>query len=63
MLPFEALRFLDYGVLMLLSLVIAVLWGVIIKPILGIRVLRSSSGPLTQRATTEPKVPIAVGVG
>jgi hypothetical protein len=63
MLPFEVLRLMDYGVLMLLSLAIAVLWGVITKPILGICVLRSSSGPVAQRDATEPKVPIAAGVG
>ena len=63
MLAVEVLRLMDYGVLILLSLVIAVLWGVIIKPILGIWVLRSSSRPVTQRDTTEPKVPIAAGVG
>src|SRR5215207_8249110 len=62
-LPFEALRLTDYGVLILLSLAIAVLWGVIIKPALGIWVLQqSSSGPTIQQAAPEPKVPIAAGV-
>jgi hypothetical protein len=61
-LPFEALRLTDYGVLVLLSLAIAVLWGVIIKPALGIWVLQSSSGMTIQQAAPEPKVPIAAGV-
>jgi hypothetical protein len=62
-LPFAALRLMDYGVLILLSLGIAVFWGMIIKPIFGICVLQSSSGPITQRDATESKVPIAAGVG
>jgi CubicO group peptidase (beta-lactamase class C family) len=61
-LPFEALWLMDYGVLILLSLAIAAL-GVIIKPILGIWVLQSSSGSITQQGAAEPKVPIAAGVG
>jgi CubicO group peptidase (beta-lactamase class C family) len=61
-LPFEALRLTDYGVLILLSLAIAVLWGVIIKPILGIWVLQSSSASTTPQDASEPKVPIAAGV-
>jgi len=61
-LPFEALRLTDYGVLVLLSLTIAVLWGVIIKPALGIWVLLSSSGPTIQQAAPESMVPIAAGL-
>src|SRR5512133_1833393 len=61
-LPFEALRLTDYGVLILLSLAIAVFWGVIIKPALGIWILQSSSGPIIQQAAPEPKVPIAAGL-
>jgi hypothetical protein len=60
--PFEALRLMDFGILTLLSLAIAVFWGVIIKPILGILVLRRSAGPVTQR-DTQTRVPIAAGVG
>jgi len=62
MIPFEALRDLDFGVLILLSLGIAVFWGMIIKPALGIWVLWSSSGPTIQQVAPEPKVPIAAGV-
>jgi hypothetical protein len=62
MLPFEALRLMDYGVLILLSLAIAVLWGMIIKPILGIWILQSSSASTTPRDASEPKVPMAAGV-
>ena len=62
MIPFEALRDLDFGVLILLSLAIAVFWGMIIKPALGIWVLWSSSGPTIQQVAPEPKVPIAAGV-
>jgi hypothetical protein len=63
MIPFEALRLMDFGVLTLLSLAIAVFWGMIIKPILGIWALRNSSGPTTHQGASEPKVPIAVGAG
>jgi len=34
----------------------------IIKPILGIWALQSSSSPTRREATPEPKVPIAAGV-
>jgi CubicO group peptidase (beta-lactamase class C family) len=63
MIPFEALRLMDFGVLTLLSLAIAVFWGMINKPILGIWALRNSSGPTTHQGASEPKVPIAVGAG
>jgi CubicO group peptidase (beta-lactamase class C family) len=63
MIPFEALLFLDFGVLALASLAIAVLWGVIIKPTLGIWVLQRSSGSTRQQGASEPRVPIAAGVG
>jgi CubicO group peptidase (beta-lactamase class C family) len=63
MIPFAALRLMDFGVLTLLSLAIVVFWGMIIKPTLGIWVLWSSSGPAIQQAAPEPKVPIAAGVG
>jgi hypothetical protein len=61
--PFESLGLMDYGVLILLSLAIAVFWGMIIKPILGIWVLRSSPSPTRLQTAAEPKVPIAAGVG
>jgi hypothetical protein len=61
--PFESLGLMDYGVLILLSLALAVFWGMIIKPILGIWVLRKSSRPSRQQAVSEPKQPIAAGVG
>ena len=63
MLPFEVLRLMDYGVLILLSLAIAVLWGMIIKPAIGIWALRRSSGPTSQQDVAEPRVLIAAGVG
>jgi CubicO group peptidase (beta-lactamase class C family) len=63
MIPFEALSLMDFGVLTLLSLAIAVFWGMIIKPILGIWVLRSSPSPTRLQTAAEPKVPIAAGVG
>ncbi|MCE3276493.1 MAG: hypothetical protein K0R13_2348 [Propionibacteriaceae bacterium] len=63
MIPFEALRLMDFGVLALFSLAIAVFWGMIIKPILGIWALQTSSSPPTiQQAAPEPKVPIAAGI-
>ena len=61
--PFESLGPADYGVLILLSLALAVFWGMIIKPILGIWVLRKSSRPSRQQAVSEPKQLIAAGVG
>jgi CubicO group peptidase (beta-lactamase class C family) len=61
--PFEALSLMDFGVLTLLSLAIAVFWGMIIKPAIGIWALRRSSGPPSQQDAAEPKVPIAAGVG
>jgi CubicO group peptidase (beta-lactamase class C family) len=63
MIPFEALSLMDFGVLTLLSLAIAVFWGMIIKPILGVWVLRSSPSPTRLQTAAEPKVPIAAGVG
>jgi len=63
MIPFDALRLMDYGMLILLSFALAVFWGMIIKPILGIWTLRSPSGPTPQQRASEPKVPIAAGVG
>jgi CubicO group peptidase (beta-lactamase class C family) len=63
MIPFDALRLMDYGMLILLSFALAVFWGMIIKPILGIWALRSPSGPTPQQRASEPKVPIAAGVG
>jgi CubicO group peptidase (beta-lactamase class C family) len=63
MIPFEGLRFMDFGVLTLLSLDIALFWGLIIKPILGIWVLQSPSGPTTQQGAPAPQVPITAGVG
>jgi CubicO group peptidase (beta-lactamase class C family) len=63
MLPFKVLRLMDYGVLVLLSLAIAVLWGMIIKPAMGIWALQRSSGPPSQQDASEPKMPIAAGVG
>jgi hypothetical protein len=62
-LPFEALRFMDYGMLILLSLAIAVFWGVIIKLSLGLCVLLNSTGPTKPQGASQPKVPIAAGVG
>jgi CubicO group peptidase (beta-lactamase class C family) len=62
MIPFKALPSIDFGVLIMLSLAIAVLWGMITKPILGISALQSSSSPTGQHAASEPKVPIAAGV-
>ena len=61
--PFEALRFMDYGLLVLLSFAIAVFWGMIIKPTLGIWVLQSPSGRIQPETAPEPKVPLAAGVG
>jgi CubicO group peptidase (beta-lactamase class C family) len=63
MIPFKGLRFMDFGVLILLSLAIAVFWGMIIKPILGVWILHSSSSRTREQDVSEPKVPIAVGVG
>jgi CubicO group peptidase (beta-lactamase class C family) len=60
--PFEALRFIDYGLLLLMSLALAVFWGMIIKPILGFWALQGSSAPTRQQDASEPKVPIAAGV-
>jgi hypothetical protein len=60
--PFETLRFMDYGLLLLLSFALAVFWGMIIKPILGFWALQGSSAPTRQQDTSEPKVPIAAGV-
>jgi hypothetical protein len=60
--PFEALRFMDYGLLLLLSFALALFWGMIIKPILGFWVLQSSSSPTRHEVAPEPKVPIPAGV-
>jgi CubicO group peptidase (beta-lactamase class C family) len=61
--PFDALRLTDYGMLILLSLAIAVFWGVIIKLSLGICVLLSPNRSTRQQRASEPKVRIAAGVG
>jgi hypothetical protein len=60
--PFAALRFMDYGLLLLLSFALAVSWGMIIKPIFGLWVLQSSSNPTRHEAAPEPKVSIPAGV-
>jgi hypothetical protein len=61
--PFDALRLTDYGMLILLSLAIAVFWGVIIKLSLGICVLLSPNRSTRQQRASESKVRIAAGVG
>src|SRR5215217_640438 len=61
--PFTAMRFMDYGLLLLLSFALALFWGMIIKPILGFWVLQNSSSPTRHEAAPEPKVPLAAGVG
>jgi len=63
MIPFEALRIMDFGVLTLVSLAIAVFWGMIIKPAIGIWALQRSFGSTSQPDVPLPKVPIAAGVG
>jgi CubicO group peptidase (beta-lactamase class C family) len=63
MIPFEALRIMDFGVLTLISLAIAVFWGMIIKPAIGIWALQRSFGSTSQQDVSLPKVPIAAGVG
>jgi CubicO group peptidase (beta-lactamase class C family) len=63
MIPFEALRIMDFGVLTLVSLAIAVFWGMIIKPAIGIWALQRSFGPTSQQDVSEPGVPVAAGVG
>jgi CubicO group peptidase (beta-lactamase class C family) len=63
MIPFEALRIMDFGVLTLVSLAIAVFWGMIIKPAIGIWALQRSFGSTSQQDVSLPKVPIAAGVG
>ena len=60
--PFTAMRFMDYGLLLLLSFALALFWGMIIKPILGFWVLQNSSSPPRREAAPEPEVPIPAGV-
>ena len=60
--PFTAMRFMDYGLLLLLSFALALFWGMIIKPILGFWVLQNSSSPTRHEAAPEPEVPIPAGV-
>ena len=60
--PFTAMRFMDYGLLLLLSFALALFWGMIIKPILGFWVLQNSSSPTRHEAAPEPKAPIPAGV-
>ena len=60
--PFTAMRFMDYGLLLLLSFTLALFWGLIIKPILGVWVLQNSSRPTKHEAAPEPKAPIPAGV-
>jgi CubicO group peptidase (beta-lactamase class C family) len=62
MIPFTALPRMDFGVLIVISAAIAGIWGAVIKPILGIWVLRTSPSPASQQAAPEPKVLIAAGV-
>jgi hypothetical protein len=61
--PFTAMRFMDYGLLLLLSFTLALFWGMIIKPILGFWVLQSASRPIKEQDAFEPKVPTTAGVG
>jgi hypothetical protein len=60
--PFTAMRFMDYGLLLLLSFALALFWGMIIKPILGFWVLQNSSSPTRHEAAPKPKAPIPAGV-
>jgi len=60
--PFTAMRFMDYGLLLLLSFTLALFWGMIIKPILGFWALQNSSSPPRHEAAPEPEVPIPAGV-